>query len=227
MERQVAALRFVRDRSDVPVPSVPWFEPDGSGARRTLLRHGADRRAAVADVPPYVFGSWVTAADEAQRSRDARRRRRPARRHPRHRRRLGRARPVGPGRARSHPAGASRRAPAHATTNGSAARRRFRSSRHLRSGSTSTGHRTRATGHQLGRLAPRQRAVARLRAGRGPRLGGSGGRPSRARPRLADLLPRLLPADRRALRARRASRTSSVRDASSTRYAERNGPRAP
>ena len=68
MERQVGAMRFVRDRSSVPVPSVPWFEPDESVLGAPFFVMEQVDGQVVADVPPYVFESWVTEADEAQRA---------------------------------------------------------------------------------------------------------------------------------------------------------------
>lgn len=68
VERQAAALQLVAARSDVPVPSVPWVEPDASvlGAPFFVMErvHGE----VVADNPPYVFGSWVTEAPVAARA---------------------------------------------------------------------------------------------------------------------------------------------------------------
>ena len=68
MQRQVRALRVVRSRSAVPVPAVLWFEEDESvlGAPFAVMEQVAGR--VVPDIPPYVFGSWVTEATREQRA---------------------------------------------------------------------------------------------------------------------------------------------------------------
>ncbi len=54
--KQAAAMRLVGAHSDVPVPDVPWVEPDERhlGAPFIVMRrvHGQ----ALPDMPPYVFG---------------------------------------------------------------------------------------------------------------------------------------------------------------------------
>lgn len=64
MERQVSAMRFVRDQSATPVPAVPWFEDDECvlGAPFFIMEQVAG--VGVPDMPPYVFGSWVTETDD-------------------------------------------------------------------------------------------------------------------------------------------------------------------
>ena len=56
LERQVAAMRFVRDRSRVPVPAVLWFEPDPDVLGPPFFVMEQIDGVAVPDMPPYVFG---------------------------------------------------------------------------------------------------------------------------------------------------------------------------
>jgi aminoglycoside phosphotransferase (APT) family kinase protein len=63
LERQVAAMRFVRARSDVPVPAVPWFEGTGDVLGAPFFVMERLEGDVVPDMPPYVFGSWLTDAD--------------------------------------------------------------------------------------------------------------------------------------------------------------------
>jgi aminoglycoside phosphotransferase (APT) family kinase protein len=69
MNRQATAMRFVRGHSAVPVPHVLWYESDESvlGASFYVMEHVDG--LVVPDVPPYVFGSWVTDGDEKQQAR--------------------------------------------------------------------------------------------------------------------------------------------------------------
>lgn len=66
--RQVAAMRVVGERSQVPVPHVAWFEPSGEVLGTPfLLMARIDGRTA-SDVPPYVFGGWVVEATPGERA---------------------------------------------------------------------------------------------------------------------------------------------------------------
>jgi len=61
-------MRFVRERSAVPVPAVPWFEQDEAVLGTPFYVMEQIEGLVAADVPPYVFGSWVTEADDAQQA---------------------------------------------------------------------------------------------------------------------------------------------------------------
>lgn len=65
---QVDVMRLVGDRSDVPVPTVPWFEPstDAIGAPFFVMNH-IDGQVPP-DVMPYNMASWVVDATEEQRA---------------------------------------------------------------------------------------------------------------------------------------------------------------
>ena len=67
-ERQVSAMRYVRDNSAVPVPAVPWFETDESILDVPFYVMERVDGLVVGDVPPYVFGSWVTEASAGERT---------------------------------------------------------------------------------------------------------------------------------------------------------------
>lgn len=57
---QFAAMRLVRERSDVPVPDVLWHEADtGALGTEFFVMERLDGRVPP-DVMPYVYGSWVT-----------------------------------------------------------------------------------------------------------------------------------------------------------------------
>jgi aminoglycoside phosphotransferase (APT) family kinase protein len=69
LERQVRAMRSVRKRTDVPVPHVPWFEPDPGvlGAPFYVMERINGR--APSDVPPYVLDGWVLATTPEEQLR--------------------------------------------------------------------------------------------------------------------------------------------------------------
>lgn len=71
LERQVRAMRLVRDRTDVPVPAVPWFEPDPTALGAPFFVMERIDGVSAADVPPYVLEGWVleTTPDEQVRMR--------------------------------------------------------------------------------------------------------------------------------------------------------------
>jgi len=66
---QARCLDVVRTHTDVPVPRVVWFEPDAAplGAPFFVMER-LDGRAPP-DLPPYVFGSWLSEASPADRAR--------------------------------------------------------------------------------------------------------------------------------------------------------------
>jgi aminoglycoside phosphotransferase (APT) family kinase protein len=63
LDRQGGAMRFVAARSAVPVPAVPWYEPSGASLGAPFLVMECIEGVAVPDMPPYVFGSWLSEAD--------------------------------------------------------------------------------------------------------------------------------------------------------------------
>lgn len=69
LERQVRAMRLVRTHTRVPVPAVPWFEPDPAilGAPFFVMER-IDAKAP-ADVPPYVLDGWVLETTPEERLR--------------------------------------------------------------------------------------------------------------------------------------------------------------
>jgi aminoglycoside phosphotransferase (APT) family kinase protein len=69
LERQVGAMRLVRDRTHVPIPAVPWFEPDPSVLGAPFFVMERIDGEAPADVPPYVLDGWVLATTRNQRFR--------------------------------------------------------------------------------------------------------------------------------------------------------------
>jgi aminoglycoside phosphotransferase (APT) family kinase protein len=69
MQRQVHALRLVHARSTVPVPEVLWSEPRGAALGAPFYVMEQVDGAVVPDMPPYVFGSWVTQATTEERDR--------------------------------------------------------------------------------------------------------------------------------------------------------------
>jgi aminoglycoside phosphotransferase (APT) family kinase protein len=59
LELQYRCLRLVREHSDVPVPTAPWYEPDpGLLGTPFFVMERVDGIVA-SDNPPYVFGGWV------------------------------------------------------------------------------------------------------------------------------------------------------------------------
>lgn len=62
LARQVAAMRFVRERTAVPVPAVPWYEPDSAAVGAPFFVMERVDGVAVPDLPPYVMGSWLSEA---------------------------------------------------------------------------------------------------------------------------------------------------------------------
>ena len=71
LARQVAAMRFVRERTRVPVPAVPWFEPEPVAVGAPFFVMARVDGAAVPDMPPYVMGSWLSEARVGDQGRVA------------------------------------------------------------------------------------------------------------------------------------------------------------
>lgn len=67
--RQATVMRLVRERSQVPVPAVPWFVEDEAVLGEPFLVMERVDGIAVSDVPPYVFGGWLADATKADRDR--------------------------------------------------------------------------------------------------------------------------------------------------------------
>lgn len=62
LDRQAAAMRFLAARSAVPVPAVPWYEASTAPLGAPFLVMERIGGVAVPDMPPYVFGSWLSDA---------------------------------------------------------------------------------------------------------------------------------------------------------------------
>jgi aminoglycoside phosphotransferase (APT) family kinase protein len=67
--QQAAAMRFVRDRTSVPIPAVPWVGSDPAvlGAPFFVMERINGR--APPDMPLYVLGSWFSEASAEQQAR--------------------------------------------------------------------------------------------------------------------------------------------------------------
>ncbi len=59
LELQFRCLRLVREYSDVPVPSAPWWEPDPTVLGSPFFVMERVDGIVASDNPPYVFGGWV------------------------------------------------------------------------------------------------------------------------------------------------------------------------
>ena len=184
LQDQYDAMRIVGERTDVPVPAVGLDGADRRGARHAVLPDGPDRRASSRPTccPTTSGDNWLFDAS----------RRGPAPAAGQHRR--------GDRRAARDPGRQRRRSPSSTARHGrgetplarNLARTRAwyefavpdigrspiaeRGAR-LARGQPARHHRR--DGAVLGRLADRQRALPRLRAGRRPRLGDGRDRPAR------------------------------------------------
>lgn len=67
--KQYKVMQLARERSNAPLPEMLWYEPDESwlGARFFVMERVNGE--AVADIPPYVFDSWLLRADAADQAR--------------------------------------------------------------------------------------------------------------------------------------------------------------
>jgi len=66
---QYAAMELVGSRSDVPVPTVRFFEADPAPLGAPFFVMDRVDGHAPPDMPPYVFGGWLADADPADRAR--------------------------------------------------------------------------------------------------------------------------------------------------------------
>ena len=68
LEKQFRAMQLVGERSSVPVPVMRWYEPSAEwlGSPFLVMNH-VDGRVPP-DMMPYVFGSWLTEAEPAERA---------------------------------------------------------------------------------------------------------------------------------------------------------------
>jgi aminoglycoside phosphotransferase (APT) family kinase protein len=60
LARQAHVMRVVGARSDVPVPAVHWYEADPAVLGAPFFVMGRGHGVVAPDLPPYVFGSWIT-----------------------------------------------------------------------------------------------------------------------------------------------------------------------
>lgn len=61
--KQFRVMQIVRERSDVPVPRMLWYEADAAHLGAPFLVMEKVEGQAPPDVPPYVFESWLLDAD--------------------------------------------------------------------------------------------------------------------------------------------------------------------
>jgi aminoglycoside phosphotransferase (APT) family kinase protein len=59
LDLQARCMRLVGAATDVPVPEVPWYEPDPQWLGSPFLVMSRVDGRVPPDVPPYVFGGWV------------------------------------------------------------------------------------------------------------------------------------------------------------------------
>lgn len=69
LAKQFRVMQLVRERSEVPVPRMLWYEADAThlGAPFFIMERSSGETPS--DVPPYVFDSWLLRADAADRLR--------------------------------------------------------------------------------------------------------------------------------------------------------------
>ncbi len=67
LELQARCMRLVGEQTEVPVPVVPYYEPDPSWLGSPFLVMERVDGVTPPDLPPYVFSGWVVELDEAQR----------------------------------------------------------------------------------------------------------------------------------------------------------------
>lgn len=72
MRKQYKVMALVSDRSGVPVPPLLWLEEDPSHLGSPFFVMGRVEGRVPPDLPPYVFGSWLTEAtiEEQRRLQD-------------------------------------------------------------------------------------------------------------------------------------------------------------
>ena len=66
-EEQYRLMRILAERTDIPVPPIRWYEPDGTylGAPFFVMPRVEGR--VPPDMPPYHTGGWVTEIEPAER----------------------------------------------------------------------------------------------------------------------------------------------------------------
>lgn len=69
LDKQYAVIKRVGELTDVPVPSVRWYEGDESHLGAPFFVMDRLDGDVPSDVPPYTFGGWLADADPAQRRR--------------------------------------------------------------------------------------------------------------------------------------------------------------
>jgi aminoglycoside phosphotransferase (APT) family kinase protein len=69
LERQARAMRLVKAHTQVPIPAVPWYEPDPALLGAPFFVMERIDGTAPADVPPYVLDGWVLATSPEDRLR--------------------------------------------------------------------------------------------------------------------------------------------------------------
>ncbi|HEV8296272.1 MAG TPA: phosphotransferase family protein [Acidimicrobiales bacterium] len=69
LELQARCMRVVGAHTSIPVPEVPWYEPDAAWLGTPFLVMGRIDGVAPSDIPPYVLTGWVLDATAEQRAR--------------------------------------------------------------------------------------------------------------------------------------------------------------
>ena len=71
-DRQVGALRLLAERTTVPVPPVPWYEPDAAFLGSPFFIMERVEGLVPPDMMPYTCGSWLSEASPAEQAAVAR-----------------------------------------------------------------------------------------------------------------------------------------------------------
>jgi aminoglycoside phosphotransferase (APT) family kinase protein len=69
LERQIQLIRLVDERTNVPVPHVLWYEPDGAALSSPFFVMERVDGDVPPDLMPYTFGSWLSEASADDRTR--------------------------------------------------------------------------------------------------------------------------------------------------------------
>jgi aminoglycoside phosphotransferase (APT) family kinase protein len=69
LERQASAMRLVGSRTTVPVPVVPWIEPDPDVIGSPFFVMEQIDGVTASDIPPYTFGGWMAEASPGELDR--------------------------------------------------------------------------------------------------------------------------------------------------------------
>lgn len=67
LETQARLMRLVGERTSVPVPGVPWYEPDEAWVGTPFVVMTRAEGVPATDMPPYVFGGWIVELSPAER----------------------------------------------------------------------------------------------------------------------------------------------------------------